>query len=472
MKAKHYDIEVDPENPFGNCKLGRQKYAAVLTNVVQTYADGFVLALNNEWGTGKTTFVKMWQQDLNNQGFKTLYFNAWENDFEQNVLVALISELKELKESKSASAFKSVVKNAAPLAKSIIPTLLKSIATKYVGKEGIQELLNVAIDVSVDGLADEVKAYTEKKEGVKEFKNSLEKFVAKSSDNKPIVFIIDELDRCRPSYSVEVLEQIKHLFSVKGIVFVLSVDKVQLGHAIRGVYGNDSIDSDEYLRRFIDIEYSIPEPDTKAFCEYLYDYFHFNEFLELNERVNAYDLSRDGKRLLDFTTYLFKKQKLNLRLQEKIFAHARLVLNSFSLKNYIFPELYLFIIYLKNKHNKLYRNIREIKFTPQELIDHIEPILPKRIDKYEDMDLTQMISLFLVSYTNAYSEHDAYSLLYKTDENDPTKKILLIRSEIDQSENNQELLRYIHHINNNTNYHRLGLNYLLKRIELTEPIKV
>ena len=66
--------------------------------------------------------------------------------------------------------------------------------------------------------------------------------------------MIDELDRCNPHYSVLVLERIKHIFSVPGIVFILSVDKKQFGNAIRGYYGSDLIDANEYLRRFIDLD--------------------------------------------------------------------------------------------------------------------------------------------------------------------------------------------------------------------------
>ena len=66
MKIKHHEIEIPQENPFANCKLAREPYARVLTDIANTYADGFVLAINNEWGTGKTTFVKMWQQQLKN----------------------------------------------------------------------------------------------------------------------------------------------------------------------------------------------------------------------------------------------------------------------------------------------------------------------------------------------------------------------------------------------------------------------
>jgi tRNA A37 threonylcarbamoyladenosine biosynthesis protein TsaE len=59
MNIKHSEIKIDHKNPFSNCKLGRQKYSVVLTNIINSYPVGFVLALNNKWGTGKTTFIKM-----------------------------------------------------------------------------------------------------------------------------------------------------------------------------------------------------------------------------------------------------------------------------------------------------------------------------------------------------------------------------------------------------------------------------
>ena len=63
MNIKHNDIVIDKDHPFKNDALHREKYSNVLTSIISTYADGFVLAINNEWGTGKTTFVKMWQNN-------------------------------------------------------------------------------------------------------------------------------------------------------------------------------------------------------------------------------------------------------------------------------------------------------------------------------------------------------------------------------------------------------------------------
>ncbi|MEY2922602.1 MAG: hypothetical protein RL108_1228, partial [Bacteroidota bacterium] len=81
------EIDIPQEVPFTNCKLGREPYAKVLTDIVRTNSDGFVLAIDNKWGAGKTTFVSMWSKMLQKEEFQTLYFNAWENDFENNPFV-------------------------------------------------------------------------------------------------------------------------------------------------------------------------------------------------------------------------------------------------------------------------------------------------------------------------------------------------------------------------------------------------
>jgi predicted KAP-like P-loop ATPase len=125
MKIKHHELEIPPDDPFKNCKLQRKKYAEVLTRITETYADGFVLAINNEWGTGKTTFVKMWEQSLKTKGFNTIYFNAWENDFDNIPLVAFMSELKNIVTSKNEAIFKSAIEKGAALTKNVVPSLIK-----------------------------------------------------------------------------------------------------------------------------------------------------------------------------------------------------------------------------------------------------------------------------------------------------------------------------------------------------------
>ncbi|WP_373399515.1 P-loop NTPase fold protein [Algoriphagus halophilus] len=277
MTFKHQDLEIPEENPFQNCKLGREKYAKVLTNIINSYPEGFVLAINNKWGTGKTTFVKMWEQFLKNEEYKTIYLNAWENDFEDNPFTAFIGELQIINK-KDKDKFNKVVQKAALISKNVGPAIIKAFLNKYIDSEILLETITDTSKSFLEIFENDINEYSKRKESISEFKKSLSEYVANESNGKPLIFIIDELDRCRPNYAVLLLEQIKHFFSVPNIVFVLSIDKSQLGNAVCGVYGSENIDSNEYLRRFIDIEYLIPEPDSDKFIAYLYEYFDFDFF--------------------------------------------------------------------------------------------------------------------------------------------------------------------------------------------------
>ena len=94
---------------------------------------------------------------------------------------------------------------------------------------------------------------------------------------RPLIVMIDELDRCRPSYAVELLEVAKHLFSVNNIVFVLAVNRAELIHSIRAVYGG-GFDGDGYLRRFFDVDIRLPEPKRVAFIDMLLDTIRFRDY--------------------------------------------------------------------------------------------------------------------------------------------------------------------------------------------------
>lgn len=468
MKLKHHDIIIDPERPFANCKLGREQYASILTSLVGNYADGFVLAINNEWGTGKTTFVKMWQQQLNNQGFKTLYFNAWENDFENGALAALMSELSTLQEKGTKSLFKKVLAKGAILTKSALPILLKAAVSKYLDKEVLKELFEGIADSTNDLLQTQIQEYTSKKEGLKEFKTSLEEFVKKSSEDKPIVFIIDELDRCRPDYAVDVLEKVKHFFGVPGIVFVLSIDKAQLGNAIRGVYGSDRMNADEYLHRFIDLEYAIPEPNTEMFCKYLFEYFDFGKFFNSHDRSQFGELRNDPNSFIDISIQLFNNDKLTLRQQEKILAHARVALNCFHSNSYVFPTLFLVLIYIKDQHHEFYQKLKGEKLKIQDLINEFESLMPKSLSD-DDLQMYIFIEAQLVFfYNNSIKPRSRRSSsLYENDETGTKKLLYNSTLKIGDDVFEETIERF-----SSGRFFEIKLSYLFDRIDLLENINM
>ena len=91
--------------------------------------------------------------------------------------------------------------------------------------------------------------------------------------------MIDELDRCRPSYAVELLEIAKHLFSVDRIVFVLAVNRSELVHSIKALYGSE-FDAQGYLGRFFDVDIRLPEPEREEFLEALLRAIDFDDYFQ------------------------------------------------------------------------------------------------------------------------------------------------------------------------------------------------
>ena len=103
MPFRPPEIVVPEDDPFVNDVLGREASARVLTQLISTLDQSFVLAIDSPWGTGKTTFLRMWLQSLRKEGCACLHFNAWETDFVEDPLVSLIGELSERSSGSSTS---------------------------------------------------------------------------------------------------------------------------------------------------------------------------------------------------------------------------------------------------------------------------------------------------------------------------------------------------------------------------------
>ena len=137
--------------------------------------------------------------------------------------------------------------------------------------------------------------YFDQKQSAAKFKASLESLAGalwEASDHKPTAILIDELDRCRPTYAIELLETAKHIFGVNHVVFVLAVNRDQLAHSVKVLYGSE-FDAEGYLRRFFDIEFKLPAPNREAFIRNLLVSIQVEQFFQnTHDRVaeRQYDL--------------------------------------------------------------------------------------------------------------------------------------------------------------------------------------
>ena len=244
----------------------------MLTRIVSRIEGPCVLALDAPWGYGKTTFLKMWEAWLRRepQGFPVVAcFNAWETDFTNHPFLALSSELTKELESciKTApltgfNTFKRAGKKLLQVAIPAVPQLAGSLIPG--GGTSVEAVLSV-LSAAVSGKAD-TNDYLETKEAIAEFKAALGKLA--QGLEKPLVIMIDELDRCRPLYAVELLEVAKHLFAVDNVVFVLAVNRAELVHSVKALYGSGFC-AERYLRRFFDLDFQLLEPGRERFVQEL-----------------------------------------------------------------------------------------------------------------------------------------------------------------------------------------------------------
>ena len=97
---KNTDLLIESTDPFYNDKLFRKNPIINLTNIIRGIQLPFVFSIEGPWGTGKTSFIKMWKQYLENNNFIAIYFNAWENDFNDDPINIFIKEIMDQLDSK------------------------------------------------------------------------------------------------------------------------------------------------------------------------------------------------------------------------------------------------------------------------------------------------------------------------------------------------------------------------------------
>ena len=352
MRFKNNELEIPQENPFKNDALrDRGKAANILTEFINIVETPFVISLNAGWGQGKTTFLKMWEQHLINNDYKVMYFSAWESDYSDNVLTVILTELGHyIKENESElqkveGIFKELVLSGGKLLSKTGSYCLKKILPDT-GKE--------IVDNS-ESLLKKITGDENVKNVLIQFKEKLEEFaehLAICNDNKkPFVIIVDELDRCRPSYAIEFLEKIKHLFDVKNIIFVVGIDKKEVEKFIPAVYGD--INCNEYLQRFFDIEFNLPANFNDGYLDTLFKRFDIN----LNEVIRNDEAFNCRKVLAD----LFKMYDLTLREQNLCVSCLAFALNQVNEDKYLYSIILSFLIVLKIKKPELYMNFIEDK---------------------------------------------------------------------------------------------------------------
>jgi hypothetical protein len=404
MLKKNVEMEIPADNPFLNDRLGRKQIAENLTLLVQSTNQPFVISVQAPWGWGKTTFIKMWKSHLESLGHVCFYFNAWENDFVEDPLIAFIGEInKAIAEKNSKGQFSTQIKKLQNVGGKIIRRALPltiQIATQGIlGQESVKKvsdlLFNSGGDIAsfASELAEEkMEQYESDKNGIQEFKNELTKITKSMSvgngKKSPVVFFIDELDRSRPNFSISLLERIQHIFSVEGMVFVLGADRRQLEQSVKSQYGQE-VDADGFLRRFIDLNVNLPEPTIEKYCQLLFERLQLQEVFAKRRNGNS---ERDA--LMRAFVNLAKSYHFSLRVIEQCFTELNLILRTTPSNTRLFSYLLAFLVALKTARPNSY------SILSGELSQSDVNILLDEIK--QDVDISNRVSRWMLAQFEVY----------------------------------------------------------------------
>lgn len=320
--------EISETTGWAGDVLNRKSYADFLTKYIISRAHSrsdetlspFTLAIDAEWGHGKTFFVERWVEDLNSaeQPRITLVFDAWKSDYAADPVVSFMSEFKACIDNRIQhsgpdgtlherateavqKAFKGVRRAIIPTGKVVLTSLLKKasgvaldeVIEACVGNNGTASSTNPddfskagieAMNKGLDAFFDKVlEEQAERRQAIGDFKTSMELALKVLSEDDslelPMFVFIDELDRCRPDFAIALLEGVKHLFDIPGVCFVVTTNIRQLSASVKAIYGQD-FDGHSYLKRLFDAEFALPPINQGDYAKLL-----AKEYPELNNRA-------------------------------------------------------------------------------------------------------------------------------------------------------------------------------------------
>lgn len=311
---KSLDLQPTPEQiKLNYCKdtIGRNADLHKFVEILNSLEGGCSIALDGNWGSGKTFFVKqtkiildahnefitsykadddkaipdIWQRAYGETSIQLkpqicIYYDAWENDNDDDPLLSIIYEI--LQTVETDYSFKSDLN-------------LMNLVAAIIELGGGVKIKNLLEAVKQEQPFSSIKSGRDLKQSVSEFFESL-----LSEQGDRLIIFIDELDRCTPRFAIKLLERLKHYFYKDNITFVLSVNSHELQNTIKQYYGND-FDAYRYMDRFFDLRITLPPVNLQNYFQsfgftttrYTYDsvafevirYYHF-ELREIAKYLN------------------------------------------------------------------------------------------------------------------------------------------------------------------------------------------
>ena len=327
-------------------EFNRKPIAENIIRLLTSPIDLSPMVIDGGWGTGKTEFCQKLIRLMQEQhpDYRPVYIDAFRSDHSGEPLLALLAEIiktctPEDTDGQPSEKRKNITRKIAKAAGFGIKTVAKAVASHLLKQstddlaEEFQQIMNDGQDA--DSLAETVtdaaatitshtidatveallKEQIEAEKNLETLKACLKELAA----DKPIILFIDELDRCRPDYAVDMLEVIKHVFDVENVKVVLVTNTKQLRAAINHRYGME-VDAQKYLDKFLKYSFALPDKVVARIEEEraLVSIEYFKQLIQNSRIADELKGLTEQQIILNFISDMIERNGLSLRETERL----------------------------------------------------------------------------------------------------------------------------------------------------------
>ena len=259
---------------FEQDKIGREEIVNRICLLVDNLQKDqhFCLALDGDWGSGKSFVLDMVEEKLKqHREYVIIKYDAWANSFYSDPLIAILSCLIDGIEDK-LYLVEQYAEKAKKAGKATLNTLSKLSDKVNVFKsaiEGIKGIYNILHNpISMAGF-EEFKSYQDLLKETKQVLNDITTTREYRGKQTKLIILVDEIDRCLPDEQLKILERLHHLFDVKNCAVICAVNKKGIIKNFETTYGGNG---EEYLRKFFDFNFEITTSSNEYLKNLLVDF--------------------------------------------------------------------------------------------------------------------------------------------------------------------------------------------------------
>ncbi len=373
-------------------------YERLKKMIMEEVESPFSISLEGEWGSGKTFFLKLLMNELSKEGYTCIWFNPWEYEKDKDVFLAFLQKL-----SQELDRFKNVVRQLGIFSLSLFTNGLdifgKIISNGNISYKSVKEIVK-----NID------EATAKSFEEYEDIQSRIKKdFVSITNDiferkNKPVIIFFDDLDRCLPENTLDLIESLKNYFNVKDAkaIFIFGQNPKITRDFIKQKYKHISDQFvNDYYKKVFDFCITLPQlksDNVKLYIEQKLKNDEFGEKLNVEELESllikrSFDFKNKSLRVIDkiiFSILFFSDFLDNFDMDFLIFWYFSKELNP-----YYHNKLIDFLLHNENeKFSKISSNFENL--VEKEIDNDFEIKLYKEfIQKYNYINVNLIIKRLL-----------------------------------------------------------------------------